>query len=318
MPTDSEYRALADHLEWIGYVQPVGLVVSASALLDCQAYVDRNIFEPQRALLACLCDDSPRRVTDFARFTQCVLEWRETDLQKFDATNTAHQPLCVALPEYSQTLQPTFAVPDPHPDANIPPWMMLVAELEPGTDFDQPSADAASLWNAAPQAKFERLLRETKVPMGLLFNGDALRLVYSPRGENSGHITFPFEAMATVAGRPILSALHMLLCAPRLFTLPAQQRLPALAGAQPQGPEPRLRTTRRSGARRVVPVVARLPVRRGHYAAAAGHPVHQQPENPQGNSHRTAATGFPAVRGRPRPDLHIRALQQLLFDHRPV
>jgi hypothetical protein len=228
MPTDSEYRALADHLEWIGYVQPVGLVVSAPALLDCQAYVDRNIFEQQQALLACLSDDSLRRVTDFSHFTQCVLEWRETDLQKFDATNKAHQPLCVALPEYGQTLQPTFAVPNPHPDATIPPWLMLVTELESGTDFDQPSADSASLWNAAPQAKFERLLRETKIPIGLLCNGEALRLVYSPRGENSGHITFPFEAMATVAGRPILSALHMLLCAPRLFTLPAQQRLPAL------------------------------------------------------------------------------------------
>ena len=65
MPTGSEYRALFDHLEWIGYVQPVGLVVSATALLECQAYVDRNIFEPQQALLACLSQDSPRRVTDF-------------------------------------------------------------------------------------------------------------------------------------------------------------------------------------------------------------------------------------------------------------
>ena len=104
---------------------------------------------------------------------------------------------------------------------------MLITELEPGTDFDHPAPDG-SLWNAAPQAKFERLLRETRIPIGLLFNGHALRLVYSPRGENSGHITFPFEAMASVAGRPILSALHTLLCAPRLFSLPPEQRLPAL------------------------------------------------------------------------------------------
>ena len=228
MPADSEYRALTDHLEWIGYVQPVGLVVSAAALVDCQAYVDRNIFDPQQALLNCLSEESPRRVADFARFTQGVLEWRKADLQNVDPGNTAQQQLCVALPEYGQTLQPTFAVPDPHPDADAPPWLMLITELEAGTDFDQPAADAASLWNAAPQAKFERLLRETNIPIGLLVNGDALRLVYSPRGENSGHITFPFEAMATVAGRPMLSALHMLLCAARLFTLPPEQRLPAL------------------------------------------------------------------------------------------
>jgi hypothetical protein len=226
MPAESEYRALTDHLEWIGYVQPVGLVVSPAALLDCQAYVDRNIHQLQQALLNCLSDDSPRRVIDFARFTECVLEWRDTDLQTVDPGNTAQQQLCVALPEYGQTLQPTFAVPDPHPDASAPPWLMLITNLKAGTDFDQPSA--ASLWNAAPQVQFERLLRETNIPIGLLFNGDALRLVYCPRGENSGHITFPFEAMATVAGRTMLSALHMLLSAARLFTLPPEQRLPAL------------------------------------------------------------------------------------------
>lgn len=227
MPTGSEYRALTDHLEWIGYVQPVGLVVSATALLECQAYVDRNIVEPQQALLSCLSEDSPRRIPNFARFTQRVLEWRESDLETFDPGNSTHQNLCVSLPEYNQTLQPTFAVPDPQPVADATPWLMLITDLEPGTDFDHP-APGGSLWNAAPQAKFERLLRETRIPIGLLCNGDALRLVYSPRGENSGHITFPFEAMASVAGRPILSALHMLLCAPRLFTLPAEQRLPAL------------------------------------------------------------------------------------------
>ena len=227
MPTDSEYRALADHIEWIGYVQPVGLVVSATALLECQAYVDRNIFEPQQALLACLSESSPRSVTDFARFTQRVLGWRDSDLQTFDPGNGSHVNLCVSLTEYGQTLQPSFAVPDPHPGTGAPPWMMLVTELAPGTDFDKPAADG-SLWNATAQAAFERLLRETGIPIGVLFNGQALRLVYSPRGENSGHITFPFEAMASVAGRPILSALHMLLCAPRLFSLPPEQRLPAI------------------------------------------------------------------------------------------
>ena len=227
MPSSSEYRALADHLEWIGYVQPVGLVVSATALLDCQAYVDRNIFDTQQALLDCLTDESPRRVADFARLSQAVLEWRPADLEAFNPDNAAHQNLAVPLPEYGQTLRPSFVVPNPRPEAEAPPWLMLIAELEPGTDFDQPAADN-SLWNASPQAKFERLLRETNIPIGLLFNGDALRLVYSPRGENSGHITFSFDSMATVAGRPILSALHMLLCAPRLFSLPSEQRLPAL------------------------------------------------------------------------------------------
>ena len=48
-------------------------------------------------------------------------------------------------------------------------------------------------------AKFERLLRETNVPAGLLCNGTHLRLVYAPRGESSGHITFSVADMVKVA-----------------------------------------------------------------------------------------------------------------------
>ncbi len=44
-----------------------------------------------------------------------------------------------------------------------------------------------------------------------LWNGVALRLVYAPRGESSGHLTFPLEPMTTVDGRPMLAALQMLL-----------------------------------------------------------------------------------------------------------
>jgi len=32
---------LADHLAWLGYVQPEGLVVSAPALVDSQVVIDR-------------------------------------------------------------------------------------------------------------------------------------------------------------------------------------------------------------------------------------------------------------------------------------
>src|SRR5262249_50463654 len=44
----------------------------------------------------------------------------------------------------------------------------------------------------------------------------------------AGHLTFPVQAMTEVAGRPIFSALHMLLSAERLFSLPDKQRLPAI------------------------------------------------------------------------------------------
>lgn len=39
MAKDPELQA---HLEWIGYVQPVGLVVSAPALIGGQAQINRD------------------------------------------------------------------------------------------------------------------------------------------------------------------------------------------------------------------------------------------------------------------------------------
>ena len=105
---------------------------------------------------------------------------------------------------------------------------MLIQCLPIGTDLDAPMAASERHWHASPQAKCERLLRETGVPIGLLVNGTHLRLVYAPRGETSGYITFSVVEMAQVAGRPIFAGLHLLLSAERLFSLPEPQRLPAI------------------------------------------------------------------------------------------
>jgi len=105
---------------------------------------------------------------------------------------------------------------------------MLIQRVKLGLDLDDTAETEAKdhRWQASPQARFERLLRETQVPIGLLSNGTHLRLVYAPRGETSGHLTFPVQAMTEVAGRPIFAALQMLLSTERLFTLPDKQRLP--------------------------------------------------------------------------------------------
>src|SRR5450759_3025806 len=51
MPRDPETLA---HLEWLGYVQPVGLVVSPPALLAAQAHINRNIIPDHRRFLECV------------------------------------------------------------------------------------------------------------------------------------------------------------------------------------------------------------------------------------------------------------------------
>ena len=110
------------------------------------------------------------------------------------------------------------------------PWQLLVTTLPLKTDLDEVREEDGRRWHATPHARFERLVRETGVHVGLVANGTHLRLVYAPRGESSGHLTFAVADMATVAGRPIFAALLMLLGEHRLFTADAKERLPALLG----------------------------------------------------------------------------------------
>ena len=101
-----------------------------------------------------------------------------------------------------------------------------------------------------------------EVPIGLLFNHTHLRLVYAPRGETSGYATFSVADMATVAGRPIFAALHMLLSAERLFSLPEKQRLPAILADSRKYQNCRLDAARPAGAGGAVRIAPRFPGRR--------------------------------------------------------
>jgi hypothetical protein len=87
----------------LGYVQPVGLVVSAPALLAAQAQINRHIGPEHDKFLACLPrgkdDEIIPQVSDVAAFTQNVLGWEPGDLSRdVDA-------LEVPLPEYNESLR---------------------------------------------------------------------------------------------------------------------------------------------------------------------------------------------------------------------
>lgn len=224
------------HLEWLGYLQPVGLVVSPPALVAAQAFPAKNIIPEHTRFLDLVEqltvegeDDPQPAIRDFPRFATQILGWEPADILGAEGGEAIPETLEVALPEYNETLRPTYAVPEFEKDANGErPWLLLIQRVKLGLDLDEtPETDSKDhRWHASPQARFERLLRETQVPIGLLSNGTHLRLVYAPRGETSGHLTFPVQAMTEVAGRPIFAALLMLLSAERLFTLPDKQRLP--------------------------------------------------------------------------------------------
>src|SRR5271157_1761282 len=229
---------LIAHQEWLGYLQPVGLVVSPPALADAQAFPSRNIipehnrFLEQVELVSIEGEDEPQpSIRDFPRFATQILGWEPADLVGTAEGGPVPDSLEVNLTEYNETLRPTYAVPEfDKAQGGERKWLLLIQRVKLSLDLDEtPETDAKEQrWQASPQARFERLLRETQVPIGLLSNGTHLRLVYVPRGETSGHLTFPVQAMTEVAGRPIFAALQMLLNGTRVFNMPDRQRLSAI------------------------------------------------------------------------------------------
>jgi hypothetical protein len=227
--------AVLAHLEWLGFVQPTGLVVSAPALVRAGAILDRRDIEGQQRLQACVEQrafdpkDAPSPyVPDFRAFATSVLDWG------FSPKGYAGTPECpippeleLPLPDYGETLRPDLAVREIEPKDGAVPWQLLVQVIDPGQDFDRVARGDGQL-EASPLGRMERLLRYTGVPAGLLFNGLALRLVSAPRGESSGFLDFRVADMIQISGRPISTALRLLLCQARLLSLPRPQRLTAL------------------------------------------------------------------------------------------
>jgi hypothetical protein len=223
------------HLEWLGFVRPTGLVVSAPALVRAGAILDRRDSDGQRLLRACVLDHTFNakegpvpHLIDFRAFAESVLGW---SFSPKGYAGTAESPippeLEVPLPDYGETLRPDFAVRELEPREGASPWQLLVRVLELGEDFDRVVRHGGHL-EASAHGRMERLLRQTGVWAGLLFNGRSLRLLSAPRGESSGWLDFRVADMAQTAGRPISTALRLLLGQPRLLSLPRAQRLAAL------------------------------------------------------------------------------------------
>lgn len=82
---------LIAHLEWLGYIQRVGLVVSPPALVQAQAHINRNIVPQHQTFLSCLPidkdDQAVPQIDDFRKFVREVFDWRDSDLIEFDQAN---------------------------------------------------------------------------------------------------------------------------------------------------------------------------------------------------------------------------------------
>ena len=214
------------HEEWLGMVQPIdGLVVSIPVLVEAQC-LERQPPERQRALAsACMITASGApAIADVGGFFADVLGWQPGWLRADEALPAA---LSLYVPEGQQVVKPTAALVPPH--AGDAP-MLLVWDLgreATGLALDRPEV-VTGPWEYPVAAKFDRLLRHCRVPIGVLTNRTEVRLMYAPHGESSGSITFRVADMLEVGGRPILDALVMLLGAARVAGVAVERQLPAI------------------------------------------------------------------------------------------
>lgn len=212
------------NLEWLGYLQPVGLVVSPNVLGD-QGLVPADQIRADTDEYQALLTDTGPAVADPWQIANAILGWPESHIAGAPGgPDLPENQLRVYVPEAETELKPDWAVAKPGGG-----WQLLVQRLPHGIEMDK--RGALQGWEATAHQRLERLLRETGIPIGLLIGDEQWRLIYAPRGETSGHITFPLRSMGLVAGRPMLGAFKLLLDRARLFTDPPDKRLPAILAA---------------------------------------------------------------------------------------
>jgi hypothetical protein len=238
MPAPEIIRSIEAHKRWLGYLQPDGLVVSAAALVDKGHYYQEAQRQRQIELIDHLITSQHYEeetgiveVTDFKTFAIDFLQWPAQEwVDAADLSDACH----LLLKESAEVLAPSAALQLPRSQREqlaqdqSSYQLVLFPSGHPAGDFDTPYETQANTWETTATRRLERLLRETGIPIGLLFSKTALRLVYAPKGENAGHLTFRYADMLSTMGRPILGALDLLLGRPLLFLGDARNQLPAL------------------------------------------------------------------------------------------
>ncbi|WP_417596216.1 Eco57I restriction-modification methylase domain-containing protein [Oceanospirillum sp.] len=121
----------------------------------------------------------------------------------------------VNLHEQQEVLRPTRVLLD---EGNA---VMLVMEVPREQSLDKSWLQDKGRWKASPTTKFERLLRETGVELGLLTNGEAWRLIVASPSETTSWMTWTVQ---TWNDDPItLAAFKDLLGESRFFAGPRDQ-----------------------------------------------------------------------------------------------
>jgi hypothetical protein len=133
--------AIAAHDEWLGFVQPVGLVVAPPMLVERGVVIDRNIRPRQEVLEGLLDDNDEDAVADIKPLFIDLLGWEDGDLLPPEPEHR------IRLPELDVTLEPHWRVLDREGGTQL-----LIRSEPKGTDFDDLATDTSDGWSASPQA----------------------------------------------------------------------------------------------------------------------------------------------------------------------
>lgn len=226
------YARADETTEWLNYLQPEGLVVGPNVLrdkgltpirqtpLDTEAVAEAMELSPEASRE----DDKFFVLRNTWGFLETVLGWPAKLVAGSPAGPAVAADLTRVVPEHETLLTPDMAVLWNDVTEEGVPAQMLVS-VHPSLDADGRGQFGDSEWEASPHQRLERLLRETGVGVGLLVARGTLRLVYAPRGETAGWISWPLAALGRVEGRPMLAGLKLCLGRNALFTGAPDKRL---------------------------------------------------------------------------------------------
>lgn len=201
----AQRKSAQRHADWIGMLQPEGLVVSVPVLDELELYVR----QPQEVVLSWREATPEGRLPNVGTLAE-HLGWRERFLTE------APEQMCLDLPDLHATVRPTHVL---HDRRKRP--VLLVQWREDDLDRSPPG----EVWSATPTERFERLLTHISHPVGLQVTPEVIRLVYAPRGQAPGRLTFRVSDLSVSDGRLLIDALHMLLGARSLIAPPKGRAL---------------------------------------------------------------------------------------------
>ena len=176
--TDALTRAAIEaHQEWLGYLQPVGLVVSPPALVERRRHPrPQRPPAPGRASPSCSDGDEQRRAVDPAAAVRRRSSAGRPTTSSASRDRRARDAR--ACPSSTRRLEPTFAVARPATAARSS-WLLLVRARR-HRPRRRAAGDASTAGSAARRPASSGCCARPSVPIGLLVNGTHLRLVYAP------------------------------------------------------------------------------------------------------------------------------------------